>query len=367
MASRDRVLFAVAVACLAVLSGEAAVASQTVVLQNGYLGYAGTTDAWLDDSSGARDDNYGGDQQLRIEYDDGWSDCAIIKFDLTGQIPALQRILSAQMSLYYSAAGSMQDDNAVTIKPYRVKAGKSWYENDGIGRDDEGVNLMYRDHYETLAWTGERAWYDVTDDGNGTNKIKETGGSVPDAIEPGRWVPFNVKNSVTNWYGGTENNGLLLLTTGFQGSGYTAYGLFASRNDTCSSPNYKPKLAITYEGAAAPIGDADGPYVVDVGGSVLFDGTGSYDPDGGGIVSWLWDLDDDGTYGDVVGSTVSLGYESLFNLLGLGEHDIGLKVVDDEGDWAIAPQTALTILPEPATMALLAVGLGACAARRGRR
>jgi PKD repeat protein len=44
-----------------------------------------------------------------------------------------------------------------------------------------------------------------------------------------------------------------------------------------------------------PEADANGPYVGDEGTPVTFNGSGSYDPNEC-IVSWLWDLDGDGTY-----------------------------------------------------------------------
>jgi probable HAF family extracellular repeat protein len=44
-----------------------------------------------------------------------------------------------------------------------------------------------------------------------------------------------------------------------------------------------------------PIADADGPYEVDEGSVVAFDGTGSTDPDGDAL-EFAWDLDDDGTF-----------------------------------------------------------------------
>jgi hypothetical protein len=242
MATATRIMvFAWAIAMLC----PPVVTAGTVTLQNGLNGYTGTTDAWLD-ASQARD-NYGGAPDLHIRWYNGRDDCVVLKFDLTGQIPQGAAIISATLSLYYVTAGSFQNDNAVTIKPFRLQASAWWDENAGSGLYGEGVSYRYRDINESYEWTGgeEGGWWDKLDDGNGTNKIKDTNGSPPDAIPPGNWVSFDVTPSVIQWRGGATNNGFLLVATGFQGGGTTVYGVFVSRND--SGAGYRPKLAITYE------------------------------------------------------------------------------------------------------------------------
>ncbi|MBN2561006.1 MAG: DNRLRE domain-containing protein [Phycisphaerae bacterium] len=318
-------------AMLVVLVCSPALGSTTITLQQGLNGYTGTTDAWLDESLGRR--NYGGDPELLVKWNNGYSDDTVIKFDLTGRIPPNQRILSATLSFWYSREESMQDDNAITISVYRIDPTKWWDENIHIGESGEGVSWRYRDINELYTWTSEAgAWWDKINDGNGTNKIKRTGGTVPDAIEPQHWVPFSVTASVQNWYGGAGNTGFLVVATGFVGGGTTATGIFTSRNDSLSA--YRPKLTITYEGALLPVADADGPYSVGPGESIIFDGSGSYDPDGGNIVSWAWDLDNDGQYDDASGEYAEVTYDYLVNTLGLepGMHVIGLRVVDDEDE-----------------------------------
>jgi hypothetical protein len=222
-----------------------AFASTTITLQQGLNGYAGTTDAWLDAS--LERDNYGGAPNLRIRWNDGRDDCAVIKFDLTGVIPPGAEVLEATLALWYYEAGSFQEDNAMTIKPYRLQAGASWDENIYNGQNGVGVSYRYRDAGETVEWTGgaEGGWWDKIDDGNGTEKIKRTGGLPPDAIPPLNWVGFDVTPSVIQWKNGAANHGLLLVATGFEGGGTSAYGLFISRNESLQT--YRPRLSITFE------------------------------------------------------------------------------------------------------------------------
>lgn len=351
-----------AVCALLVICASAS-ASVTITLQDGtqpapgWPVWYGTTDAWLDKSDS--DENNGGLASFEIRYDNGVSDTTVMKFDLSGQIPQHQRILSATLNVWYTTAGSMYNNNAMQITPYRINPGKSWYENTGIGLDDEGVNWDYRDQNQTLPWSGPvgGAYNDQTNDGNSSNKIKKTGGDPLDAIEPQNWVPFTVTNSVGYWYGEPgNNNGFVLVATGFQGTGSMIYGVFGARDDTASA--YRPKLTITYEGALLPIADADGPYNCPFEGSIELDGSGSEDPDGGDIVSWLWDLDNDGDYDDASGELTNVGYDYLVNTLGLtpGEDNlIGLKVIDDENEAGYNGST-IYIVPEPATLSLLVIG-----------
>jgi hypothetical protein len=101
--------------------------------------------------------------------------------------------------------------------------------------------------------------------------------------------------------------------------------------------------------------DAGGDYVVDVGGSVQLAGAAHA---GTAPYSYLWDIDDNGDYSEnITDADATLTYAYLTETLGMpaGDHTITLQVTD-----ANEPQTdtaGLTIVPEPTTLSLLAVGL----------
>ena len=100
--------------------------------------------------------------------------------------------------------------------------------------------------------------------------------------------------------------------------------------------------------------DADGPYQIRPGEQITLDGSGSCGDQP--IDSWLWDLDDDGDFDDASGEQVAVSYDYLVNGLGLGlgEHTIWLHIGTEWGeDWDTA---SLEIIPEPATLGLLAAG-----------
>jgi predicted outer membrane repeat protein len=74
----------------------------------------------------------------------------------------------------------------------------------------------------------------------------------------------------------------------------------------------------------APAADAGGPYATQTDTPVLLDGSGSSDIDGA-VVSYEWDLDNDGQYDDAVGAIVS------FESASVGTYSVGLLVTDDGG------------------------------------
>jgi len=81
----------------------------------------------------------------------------------------------------------------------------------------------------------------------------------------------------------------------------------------------------------APIADADGPYTCELGQSITFDGSGSYDSDGT-VVSYQW------TFGD--GSTGS-GVNPTHKYSGYGIYTVKLLVTDDDG---VTDQDATTAM-----------------------
>lgn len=84
------------------------------------------------------------------------------------------------------------------------------------------------------------------------------------------------------------------------------------------------------------------PATVTSGGTVQFDGSGSSDPDvtaGTQTLSYSWDLNGDGQYGDATGPTASMAYT---NTTGAPMTvTVGLKVTDSNSD-AVGPESGTT-------------------------
>lgn len=78
----------------------------------------------------------------------------------------------------------------------------------------------------------------------------------------------------------------------------------------------------------APIAVIGGPTSMNEGSSVVLSGAGSSDPDGS-IVSYAWDVDNDGQYNDASG--VSVNFATMLS----GLHTVGLQVTDNRGETAV--------------------------------
>lgn len=90
---------------------------------------------------------------------------------------------------------------------------------------------------------------------------------------------------------------------------------------------------IVDQGNVAPSANAGGPYVLDLGGDLQLDGSGSTDtniPAGDSIVSYLWDLDGDGQFDDATGVTplITSAQLAALGLDTLGTYDVSLRVED---------------------------------------
>ncbi|MHC4073150.1 MAG: PKD domain-containing protein [Planctomycetota bacterium] len=104
------------------------------------------------------------------------------------------------------------------------------------------------------------------------------------------------------------------------------------------------------EPVTPPVADADGPYTIYIGDTLTLDASGSMEDDND-IVSYMWDLDDDGSFEtDAGGEAVfDVNYAYLQSLGLLVDHiyNIHVKVTDRQGQSDVADST-LTIIPKPA-------------------
>ena len=122
------------------------------------------------------------------------------------------------------------------------------------------------------------------------------------------------------------------------------------------------RVAEVPEPATPPVADADGPYSIYVGDSLILDASGSTD-DNNDIVSYIWDLNDDETFETDAGSQaifdVNYTYLQSLGLLINNTYTIHLKVTDSEGQSDVADST-LIIIPKPATIVAVDIKPGSC-------
>ncbi|MGA2915507.1 MAG: DNRLRE domain-containing protein [Sedimentisphaerales bacterium] len=290
-----------------------------------------TDDTWLNGHvSGQEFTNYGTDSYLYVygETHSGQNYPAknsLMRFSLP-PLGTGYHIQSAIVRMNYATYENMDSGDYVYVDIYAVRPTRSWtemgacwYTMDGSSYwAQAGCESATTDRYDTSL--GEQLFY------------RSTAGGDKD------WTNSYLTQVVRDWYSGALTNNGLVARTPLHYSGNE--GVYFYSNDYGSG--WGPRLIITY--TLDPVANADGPYFVDPCGIVMFDGSASYDPDGGSITSWLWDIDNDGLYDDGSGSQLVVSYEYLVGTLhlGFGQHTIGLKVIDDEGEWKTATST-LTI------------------------
>ena len=114
---------------------------------------------------------------------------------------------------------------------------------------------------------------------------------------------------------------------------YPAYGTYmvALRVTDDNMPAKTDTVTLTVnvnQGDNPPVASAGGPYTATVGATVMLDGRGSSDPNaacGDSIVSYAWDLDNDGDYNNAMGATPMVTFSTP------GMQTIRLRVTDEFG------------------------------------
>ncbi len=92
----------------------------------------------------------------------------------------------------------------------------------------------------------------------------------------------------------------------------------------------------------APIAVDGGPYAIDEGSGMTLDGSGSSDPESSPL-TYRWDLNNDGVFGDVVGVAPSLTWSTLnsWGITNQGIQTIGLAVSDGTGNTDVTTTTLM--------------------------
>jgi hypothetical protein len=138
---------------------------------------------------------------------------------------------------------------------------------------------------------------------------------------------------------GTAGTGGTSATVGIKNAGTTpatADPLVAAFNGGGSNFNLVGTgKAVRFFKNSPPVANANGPYTVASGGTVLLSSAGSSDPDNDPL-TFIWDLDGDGAFGET-GAGATNGNETgaspTFNATGLsaGPHQVTLRVIDPSG------------------------------------
>ena len=159
--------------------------------------------------------NYGASKSLEVRngiglFGGGWEINSLLKFDLSS-IPKNATILSAELKLYY----------------YK------WKDTDPAGRELSLYEISGDWSEDNITWNNKPDYGDV----------KIASASVPS--EEGKWMTWNVKDSVEGILKGKQSYGWVIKDEKAWGSTNIPYIFFYSKENA----NNKPYLSITYETA----------------------------------------------------------------------------------------------------------------------
>ena len=153
-----------------------------------------------------------------------------------------------------------------------------------------------------------------------------------------------------DFYALTHPGGVAFYTTSIAGSSgdlITATGTI-DVGSYGSTSEFSAGFTATLSANLPPIADAGGPYSIAEGEALLLDGSNSSDPDADPLI-YRWDLNNDLTYGDVIGVSPNVSWATLvsFGVDDNGIHTIGLEVDDSSGGTATDTEPATVFNTEP--------------------
>ena len=248
----------------------------------------------------------------------------------------------------FDGSGSTDPDGNNTIASY------AW--DFGDGASGTGVNPTH-----TYGAPGSyTVTLTVTDDGGLTDTASSSAnigaGNAPPIADANGPYSGTVGIAVTfNGSASTDPDGTIVAYDWTFGDGNTGTGVNPT-NTYAAAGIYTVTLTVTDDGGLTdtatstasivaapqdPIADPNGPYNGIEGQAVTFDGSGSFDPDGGNITAYDWDFGDGNTG---TGMMPSHTYATA------GTYPVTLTVVDDEGASSTPATTSATIEPPPANL-----------------
>ncbi|RKY23164.1 MAG: hypothetical protein DRP62_06455 [Planctomycetota bacterium] len=207
-----------------------AVLADIVVLKQGVSGYYGAADTYIEEEDWPGT-NHGNlwYMHLYMQHHDP-EQSALVKFDLTDQLPPNAEIQSATLSLWVYQLVDMTGNDWLDVAPYRVRHYKDWAEYDATWHIFKGSSLWATPGCEST--TGDRF---ANPDDDPIRFTKDSGVN--------RYYHWDVTSSVQDWYAGTQNNNGWLIRIVEHDGGSEGISLNAKESDV---PDYRPYLTITY-------------------------------------------------------------------------------------------------------------------------
>jgi len=188
---------------------------ERMVLQQGYLGYTGAQDAYVD--SWSPNSNYGGADSLQVWYDDVAA--GLIKFDLSS-VPAPVQLLDARLRLYATHR------NSTTLLVTQAHP---------VLRDWSDSAATWISATQSVAW-------DAAGCNNTTTDREGTSAHNTMIVGAGQWYEWNLTEEVSDWLENpASNNGLILLSLS------KTYAQVEFASSEYADQSYRPQLVLQFD------------------------------------------------------------------------------------------------------------------------
>lgn len=351
MSFRELLRYAVVILAFTLATSARAVADHaesTLKYNPGQPGHTSVYDTFIDADNPTANYNgnwYGHVTRKNDDSNDPPEKSTLVRFDLPSWVyDSSVTIHGAKLGLWvYQLVDLDTSYDWVNVGAYRVNPNRDWIDGQATWNVFKGAS-----YWSTAGCEN------VPSDREGDAGVHLLTFTENSAIN--RYYEWTVTASVNTWKSGTTNRGWDVRVPSFDGG--PEEGISVNLTES-SSASYRPYLKLDW--TQTPLANADGPYHCDYLSSVVLDGSQSCERDAGSITQWAWDLDDNGSYADAYGVGPSVSWDYLVNTLGLTpgqNHTIGLKVLDDDGEWSTASYSSLSVaVPEPGTVGLVLLGL----------
>ena len=227
----------------------------------------------------------------------------------------------------------------------------------GTASDDSSAS-EFRLHRMIATWDESATWNSLATSGVGIARDNLEAATTPTAIASGGninvlggVVTFDVTADMQLW--SSDNalslRGWLIHPDSVELGGNTVSGQTDGwwfDSSEAATPANRPMLIVTYVVAPTNV-SAGGPYTIDEGGSLNLSGSAT----GTGPLTYSWDVNGDGVFGDAAGAAPTLSWAQLVALGindGLTTRNVQVRVADNYGhqvDSAISLLTVNNVAP----------------------
>ncbi len=271
----------------------AATATFTVTFQDGLNGYAGTQDTWI--KEGSSSSNYGSSDKMDIDPSDSGENMGLLQFT---NIFGSSTVYEGTSSLLYIPTNATITSASLAV----------YNDNTGVGTTVEYKRINSAWDESTATWANTSRSTSTTDGSwsgtsTGSKSVTVTGALQSWVIDP------------------STNHGWLLDSKGTLGDGVQV--LSSENGNTSRRPTLTVTFTVDLANLAPTLTSITGAQTVSAG--QVFNLAASATDPGNDTLTYKWDVNNDGVYGELTGTAIAHNYSRA------GNYSAKVEISDGEG------------------------------------